>query len=68
VQWQFRLQTLFLLFVVVWSAMAAFELWGIVPAGFVLAVLIYIRAYRDGNPTPLGSVSAGRGRQHDNHR
>jgi len=51
---QFRLQTLFVLFVFVWSSMAAFGLGGIFLAGFLLPVAFLIRRQRDGFITPLG--------------
>ena len=55
-QWQFRLQTLLILFVFVWSSLAAFGLWGILVAGGLLVLLICIRFHRDGEPKPLGCL------------
>jgi len=42
--WQFRLQTLLLAFVVVWSSLAAFGMWGIVVAAILLLIAVYVRS------------------------
>ncbi len=48
---QFRLRTIFLLFVVVWSSMAAFGPWGIAVAAYFIALITCIRvAYLRSSP------------------